>query len=66
MLLFVSSAVTMSVPLCVGKIIDIMIASDNEMKSNLITICKILVAVFAIGAAANFGRVYLMNISCKF
>lgn len=63
--MFVSSAVTMSVPLCVGKLIDIMILPDNDMKSSLATVCQILVAIFVVGAAANFGRVYLINISCK-
>lgn len=65
LLLFLSSAVTMSVPFCVGKIIDIMTSSSDDMKSNLITICKVLVAIFIIGATANFGRVYLINISSQ-
>ncbi|CAL1263885.1 unnamed protein product [Larinioides sclopetarius] len=62
-LLFISSTVTMAVPFCVGKLIDMMTSSGDDLKTNLLFFCKILVAIFIIGAFANFGRVYLINIS---
>ncbi|XP_070577360.1 ATP-binding cassette sub-family B member 10, mitochondrial-like [Ptychodera flava] len=65
LLLIISSGVTMSVPFCMGKIIDIInLSSDNdEMIKTLRTIAKILICVFLFGASANFGRVYLMQTS---
>merc|ERR1719461_1863856 len=33
-----------------------------KIEANLKTVCGVLVGVFAVGAAANFGRVYLMRI----
>ncbi|KAG8192164.1 hypothetical protein JTE90_027805 [Oedothorax gibbosus] len=62
-LLFISSTVTMAVPFCIGKLIDMMGGSTANLKESLLTFCKILVVVFLLGAAANFGRVYLMNMS---
>ncbi|KAF8764683.1 hypothetical protein HNY73_022736 [Argiope bruennichi] len=53
----------MAVPFCVGKLIDMMTSSGDDLKINLLFFCKILVAIFIIGAIANFGRVYLINIS---
>lgn len=62
--LCVSSAVTMSVPYCIGKILDI-IFTDSFMAEKLSTFCMAMVAVFVVGSAANFGRIYLMNGACK-
>ncbi|XP_031835599.1 ATP-binding cassette sub-family B member 10, mitochondrial [Nomia melanderi] len=60
--LVVSSAVTMAVPFCLGKIIDIIYTNDIEnMKKNLNQLCIILFGVFVIGAICNFARVYLMT-----
>ncbi|GAB6021768.1 hypothetical protein CHUAL_004346 [Chamberlinius hualienensis] len=61
-LLFISSAVTMAVPFCMGKVIDIIYQSKPEvMKENLRNIAIALVVVFVLGAIANCGRVYLMQ-----
>ncbi|XP_076464201.1 ATP-binding cassette sub-family B member 10, mitochondrial-like [Babylonia areolata] len=64
-LLLVSSGVTMAVPFCMGKVIDIIYtASDHQqLIERLNTVCLALVAVFVLGGLANFGRVYLMQIS---
>lgn len=62
--LCVSSAVTMSVPYCIGKILDI-IFTDSFLAEKLTTFCLGMVGVFVIGAAANFGRIYLMNGACE-
>ncbi|KZC14834.1 PREDICTED: ATP-binding cassette sub-family B member 10, mitochondrial [Dufourea novaeangliae] len=60
--LLISSAVTMAVPFCLGKIIDIIYTSDTEsMKKNLNRLCVILFGVFVVGGVCNFGRVYLMT-----
>ena len=58
----------MAVPFCIGKVIDIIYTPSEEgrMKERLTNFCKFLVGVFIVGAVANFGRVYLMNISGKF
>ncbi|KAI8911738.1 P-loop containing nucleoside triphosphate hydrolase protein [Gorgonomyces haynaldii] len=72
-LLFVSSAVTMSVPFSMGTIIDIVMnkfnqkpKEDNGIKSklqsvSLPTLFGGLAGVFIIGALANTGRVILMR-----
>ncbi|XP_069117773.1 ATP-binding cassette sub-family B member 10, mitochondrial-like [Argopecten irradians] len=66
-LLVVSSAVTMSVPFCIGKVIDIiyteLVNQGDKMKERLQQICSILIVIFVIGGLANFGRVYLMNLT---
>lgn len=62
--LCVSSAVTMSVPYCIGKILDI-IFTDSFLAEKLSTFCLAMVGVFVVGSAANFGRIYLMNGACK-
>lgn len=63
-LLVVSSAVTMAVPFCLGKVIDLMYTSDPvKMRDNLNTLCLTLVGIFLLGGLCNFGRVYLMSIS---
>lgn len=66
LLLLVSSTVTMSVPIALGKVIDIIYDADTgHMRENLNTICAALLAVFIVGGLCNFGRVYLMNISAQ-
>ncbi|XP_078045934.1 ATP-binding cassette sub-family B member 10, mitochondrial isoform X1 [Augochlora pura] len=60
--LLVSSAVTMAVPFCLGKIIDIIYTKDTEnMRKNLNQLCIVLFGVFVVGAICNFARVYLMS-----
>lgn len=63
--LCVSSAVTMSVPYCIGKILDI-IFTDSFMAEKLSAFCLGMVGVFVVGSAANFGRIYLMNGACEY
>ena len=55
----------MAVPFCMGKVIDIIYTSleDGTIVEKLTNICKVLVGIFLIGGLANFGRVYLMQIS---
>lgn len=58
----------MSVPFCMGKIIDIIYTSSQDptqMVETLSYVCKILCGVFLMGGAANFGRVYLIQTSGK-
>lgn len=65
-LLLISSAVTMSVPFCMGKIIDIIYSTSQDttqMVETLSYVCKILCGVFVLGGTANFGRVYLIQVS---
>lgn len=64
-LLFISSGVTMAVPFCMGKVIDIIYTTTDQQQliERLNTVCLILVTVFVIGGLANFGRVYLMQVS---
>jgi len=73
-LLFISSAVTMSVPFALGKIIDIIYnldqlkTSDQDsqkiaIKERLQKVCLGLTGVFVLGGLCNFGRVYLMRVS---
>ncbi|XP_056268272.1 ATP-binding cassette sub-family B member 10, mitochondrial isoform X2 [Pseudoliparis swirei] len=64
--LTVSSAVTMSAPFLLGKVIDTIYATgmDTEtMTASLTSLCIMLTGVFLSGAAANAARVYLMQIS---
>ncbi|XP_076066354.1 ATP-binding cassette sub-family B member 10, mitochondrial-like [Oratosquilla oratoria] len=63
-LLAVSSTITMGIPFALGHVIDIIYTADPKlMKENLTKVSAILVGVFLTGGLANFGRVYLMNIS---
>lgn len=65
----VSSAVTMAVPFSLGKVLDIIYSSSNnlgEARTKLNHLCGILVAVFMVGAVCNFGRVYIMSTAGKF
>ncbi|XP_040926033.1 bile salt export pump [Betta splendens] len=64
--LTVSSAVTMSAPFLLGKVIDTIYSSgaDTEaMTASLTSLCMVLSGVFLCGGAANAARVYLMQIS---
>lgn len=61
-LLLVSSAVSMTVPFFIGKLIDFIQTGDKEsMKEKLKNISLIMLGVFFVGAAANFGRIYLIQ-----
>ncbi|XP_071079229.1 ATP-binding cassette sub-family B member 10, mitochondrial-like isoform X2 [Haliotis cracherodii] len=64
-LLVVSSGVTMAVPFCIGKVIDIIYTASQEgkMEEKLNSLCQILLVVFLLGGVANFGRVYLMTVA---
>ena len=65
-LLLVSSAVTMAVPFCMGKVIDLIYSSSNDtvqMMETLSSLGKYLCGIFILGGMANFGRVYLIQIS---
>jgi ATP-binding cassette subfamily B (MDR/TAP) protein 10 len=61
-LLLISSGITMLVPFFLGKLIDF-IQNENKdtLKEKLQTISLWMVLVFLIGAAANFGRVYIIQ-----
>lgn len=63
--LIVSSAITLSVPYALGKILDIIFQENIEAKEMLRNFCLILGGVFIVGGMANFGRVYLFNSACK-
>jgi len=73
-LLLISSGVTMAVPFALGKIIDLIYSMDQIKNSDtaeqkaaisdrLNQVCIGLSGVFLLGAAANFGRVYLMRVA---
>ena len=63
-LLFVSSSVTMAVPFCLGRVIDIIYTADPlKMRESLTTLSVVLLGVFLVGGLCNFGRVYLMSVS---
>lgn len=56
----------MAVPFCMGKIIDLIYSSSNDasqMMATLSSVSKYLCGIFLLGGAANFGRVYLIQIS---
>ncbi|MEQ2251468.1 ATP-binding cassette sub- B member 10, mitochondrial [Ilyodon furcidens] len=64
--LTVSSAVTMSAPFFLGRVIDTIYSSgaDTEtMTASLTSLCVMLMGVFLCGGAANAARVYLMQVS---
>lgn len=62
--LMVSSAVTMSAPFFLGRVIDTIYSSTTEdFTSSLTSLCIVLSGVFLCGGAANAARVYLMEIS---
>lgn len=61
-LLLVSSSVTMAVPFCFGKVIDVVnTVEKTDMKENLNRLTLALFVVFLIGGVSNFGRVYMMS-----
>ena len=63
-MLFLSSGVTMAIPFSLGKIIDIIFNDrPDEMIQNLTNFSMLLGGIFALGAALNFGRTYLMGVS---
>ncbi|VVC39028.1 ABC transporter type 1, transmembrane domain [Cinara cedri] len=54
----------MAIPFSFGRIVDIIYKSDStEVQSKLVTICSIQLPILIIGAACNFGRIYLINTS---
>ncbi|TNN56304.1 ATP-binding cassette sub-family B member 10, mitochondrial [Liparis tanakae] len=64
--LTVSSAVTMSAPFLLGKVIDTIYTTGTDtetMTASLTSLCIMLTGVFLSGAAANAARVYLMQTS---
>ncbi|XP_061601421.1 ATP-binding cassette sub-family B member 10, mitochondrial [Cololabis saira] len=64
--LTVSSAVTMSAPFFLGRVIDTIYTtgSDTEtMTASLTSLCMMLTGVFLFGGAANAARVYIMQAS---
>ncbi|KAK7472446.1 ATP-binding cassette permease mdl1 [Stygiomarasmius scandens] len=64
-LLFMSSAVSMSIPFTIGKLIDFFSSTDPQIPLGLSTLqaSGILLALFTAGAFANAGRSYLMRMS---
>eukprot|EP00040_Diaphanoeca_grandis_P009930 m.50854 g.50854 ORF g.50854 m.50854 type:complete len:691 (-) comp21358_c0_seq1:61-2133(-) len=64
-LLLISSSVSMSVPMGMGYIIDIIVSAGQETPENLhetlVRTCVGLGGVFVVGAAANAGRVFLIQ-----
>ncbi|XP_037308483.2 ATP-binding cassette sub-family B member 10, mitochondrial [Pungitius pungitius] len=64
--LTVSSAVTMSAPFFLGKVIDTIYTTGTDtetMTASLTSLCIMLTGVFLCGGAANAARVYLMQTS---
>ena len=56
----------MAVPFCMGKVIDLIYSSSNDtvqMMETLSSLGKYLCGIFILGGMANFGRVYLIQIS---
>lgn len=64
----ISSGITMTVPYALGKILDGIYTTEEQLaaaKIQLKKFCLGLCAIFIIGGFANFGRVYLFNSACK-
>ncbi|KAI0534817.1 P-loop containing nucleoside triphosphate hydrolase protein [Xylaria digitata] len=64
-LLLVSSAVTISVPLTIGKVMNLATSDSAETTIFGLTLYQFfpaLALVFTIGAAANFGRIVLLRV----
>lgn len=64
--LAISSAVTMSAPFFLGRVIDTIYTTGTDtetMAASLTSLCIVLSGVFLCGGAANAARVYLMQIS---
>ena len=64
-LLVVSSSVTLSVPFLMGKVIDVVQEASDKgvLQGTLIPAAAFLSFIFVIGAVANTGRVYLLQMS---
>ncbi|GAA5945506.1 hypothetical protein JCM3775_004181 [Rhodotorula graminis] len=62
-LLCISSTVSLSIPLGIGRIIDIFSGQTTNLPVSVPTAAGLLTLFFAIGALANMGRVILMRIS---
>ena len=75
LLLLISSAITMSIPFSIGKILDIATkggaktdGEDGEQKTDMLfglsltTFYTALLAILATGAAANYGRIIILRI----
>ncbi|GAA6051924.1 hypothetical protein JCM3770_006579 [Rhodotorula araucariae] len=62
-LLCISSTVSLSIPLGIGRIIDIFSGQSTGLPVSVPTAAGLLALFFAVGAAANMGRVILMRIS---
>lgn len=63
-LLLVFSSISMSMPYFIGKIIDIMYTSNDDHEKMLETLrklCYALAGLFVVGAAANVGRLYMIQ-----
>lgn len=64
--LLVSSAITMSVPFSIGKILDIATKSETGTEQlfglDLSTFYITLAGILAIGAGANYGRIIILRI----
>jgi len=63
-LLILSSSVTLLVPFCIGKLIDLIYSSTEDFSKmlwNLKVTCAGLSVVFLLGAMANVGRVYIVQ-----
>jgi len=61
----------MAVPFGLGRILDIIYASDTAAdsgiaKEKLDQFCLILAGVFLLGGLMNYGRVYLFNNACEY
>ncbi|KAI1280130.1 P-loop containing nucleoside triphosphate hydrolase protein [Xylaria sp. FL0933] len=64
-LLLVSSAVTISVPLTIGKVMNLATSNSAENTIFGLTLYQFfpaLALVFTLGAAANFGRIVLLRV----
>ncbi|KAA1470423.1 hypothetical protein DENSPDRAFT_836220 [Dentipellis sp. KUC8613] len=64
-LLLISSAVSLSIPFTVGRLIDFFTSPNPQIPYglSLASASAILLLVFSIGGAANAGRSYLMRMS---
>lgn len=62
--LVISSAVTMSAPFFLGKVIDTVYAdSSADFSTSLTSLCIMLAGIFLCGGAANAARIYLIQVS---
>lgn len=67
--LFISSAITMSVPHFLGKVIDVLFNKEGLTMHTLDKLREhslMLFCLFAVGGLANFARVYLFGAACKY